>query len=169
MALVFKAFQSNIKNKSGVKLWYPRVITVGKTVSTRQLATDVAEMSTMTPGDMYNALHTLASVMKRYLQESHSVKLDGIGTFSLHSRAGGNGVATEKEVNSTQIGRIVCHFVPETTKNIDGTVATRALVQGVSFVSLASLTESATSSSDSGTADSGSSGSGGDDDGNNPL
>lgn len=167
MALVFKAFQSNIENKEGAKQWYPRVITVGKTISTRQLAADVAEMSTMTPSDMYNALHTLASVMKRYLQESHSVKLDGIGTFSLRSRAGGNGVATEKEVNSTQIGHIVCHFVPETTKNIDGTVATRALVQGVSFVSLASLTESATSSG--GSTDSGSTGSGGSGTGNNPL
>lgn len=147
MALVYKAFQSNIKNKNGVKQWVPRVITVGKTVTTRQLAADVAEMSTMTSGDMYNALHSLATVMKRYLQESHSVKLDGIGTFSLHSRAGGKGVDSENEVNSSQIGRVVCHFVPETTKNVDGTVATRALVQGATFVSLASLTSVASSSS----------------------
>lgn len=172
MALVFKAFQSSIANKEGVKQWYPRVITVGKTVGTRQLATDVAEMSTMTPGDMYNALHALASVMKRYLQESHSVKLDGIGTFSLCSHASGRGVDTEKAVNSSQIARVSCRFVPEMTKNIDGTVATRALVQGVTFVSLSSLMgNDSTGSSDAGDDNTGDadSGSGGSGTGGNPL
>lgn len=141
MALIFKAFQSNVANKNGEKLWYPRVITVGKTISTRQIAGDIAQLSALSSGDVFNTLHSLATVMKTYLQESHSVKLDGIGTFSLRSRASGNGVAGEKEVSSTQINTIVCQFTPEHTRNADGSIATRALVQGVTFVKLASLVD----------------------------
>lgn len=171
MALVFKEFQSTLKNKNGENLWYPRVITIGKPVSTRKLASDIAQLSALTSGDVYNVLHNLALVMKTYLQESHSVKLDGIGSFMLRSRSGGNGVDTQDEVSASQIKSIVCHFTPETTLNPDGTVATRALVQGVSFVKLSTLVENETSTNDSEPGNEGDDGdnSGGTGTGNNPL
>ena len=72
MAVIYKAQKSSIANKEGQKLYYPRVILSGR-VDTDQIAKEIAELSSLTPGDTKNVIDNLVTVMTRHLQASESV------------------------------------------------------------------------------------------------
>lgn len=57
----FKKQQQKINN-----LWYPQSVTVGKPVTTDQLAAKLAFVSTVTPGDAYAIMKNLGSVLGEY-------------------------------------------------------------------------------------------------------
>ena len=80
MAVVFKGFQSQIADKEGQKLFYPRVMLTGN-VGTDLIAAEIAELSSLTKGDTKNVIDNLIIVATRHLQASESVTLDGFGTF----------------------------------------------------------------------------------------
>lgn len=132
MALLFKPYQSSMKDKFGDKLFYPRVQIVGN-VSTKQIAKEIAEYCSLTPGDVMNTLDNLVRVMATHLKNSHSVTLDGIGTFRIVMKAGGKGVATQEDVNANQ-ARLKVHFQQTFSRHSDGTVGSYPLVDGTRFV-----------------------------------
>ena len=71
--------------------------------------------------------------MTTHLQASESVTLDGLGTFRMVIKAGGNGVETAEEVSAQQ-AKVMIRFAPTSTRNSNGTMATRSLVTGVKLV-----------------------------------
>ncbi|KAA6304932.1 hypothetical protein EZS27_043418, partial [termite gut metagenome] len=130
MTLLYKAFQSSLKSKDGEQKWFPRLAKIGKTVDTQDLAEMIARESSLTIGDVHNAIRNLVEVMKQELLDSHSVRLDGLGTFTVISRARGKGVSSFDLVNHTQIAQLWVRFTPVSTYNhIDGT--TRSIFTGV--------------------------------------
>lgn len=129
MAVLYGPFQSTMKTKDGKNLFYPRVIRTGN-VTTTQIAEEVAEYSSLTPGDTKNAIDNLVRVMTRHLQSSESVTLDGFGTFRMVMKSGGKGVETAKEVSASQ-ALLTVRFQPCITRNLDGTLATRSMTTGV--------------------------------------
>lgn len=132
MPLYYRARQSQLKSKDGKKKWHPCLVKNGEIISTRTLGLEAAEKSSLTTGDMMNAVECLFSSMKRYLQNGYSVRLDGVGTFTLIAKSNGNGVETFEEVNASQISNLRVRFTPEYTRtSFDGT--TRALLAGVKF------------------------------------
>ncbi|MDR0976695.1 MAG: HU family DNA-binding protein [Prevotellaceae bacterium] len=135
MAIIYKSRQSNFPDKEGRKLFYPLAVTAD-TVSTNELAAEVAGYSSLTTGDVKNTLDNLVTVMTAHLQASQSVTLDGLGTFRITMKAKpGRGVETDAEVSHTQsVPRV--HFQPATTRDADGN-ATRALLDGAKFVRFA--------------------------------
>jgi len=140
MPLIYKAIQSAIATKEGEKLYYPRLIKMGNVVDTQKISEMIAEKSSLTPGDVHNVVRNLMSVMREQLLNSRTVRLDGLGTFTMIARAGGRGVKTEKEMNSSQIKGLRCQFTPEYHRN--GGVTTRSMTQGAEFISLAELAKS---------------------------
>ena len=50
MAVIYKARQAVFANKEGKKLYHPMVVLTGS-VKLEQIANDLAEMSTLSPGD----------------------------------------------------------------------------------------------------------------------
>ena len=132
MALIYKPYQSSMKDKSGDKLFYPRVQIVGN-VSTQQIAREIAEYCSLTTGDVKNTIDNLVRVMATHLQNSHSVTLDGLGTFRIIMKAGGKGVSTKDDVTANQ-ARLKVHFLPASTRNSDGTMGSRPLLDGVRCV-----------------------------------
>jgi len=137
MALIYKPFQSQLATKDGEKLYYPRLVKIGRIVDTQKIAELIAEKSSLTPGDVHNVIRNLMTVMREQLLNSRTVKLEGLGTFTMIARAGGKGVKREKDVNSSQINGLRCQFTPEFRRNAGNT--TRALTDGVEFISLAEL------------------------------
>lgn len=131
MAVVFKGFQSQIADKEGQRLFYPRVMLTGN-VGTDLIAAEIAELSSLTKGDTKNVIDNLIIVATRHLQASESVTLDGFGTFRPTLRSRGKGVRTLDEVSAMQSQLCVC-FTPCSTRKSDGTVATRSLVTGAKF------------------------------------
>lgn len=156
MPVLYKPFQSVLADKNGNKLFYPRIVLKGS-VSTDQIAQEIADYSSLTKGDTKNVIDNLVKVLTTHLHASESVTLDGFGSFHLVMKSGGKGVLTAEEVSPAQ-SSVTVRFQPASTRNADRTVATRALVTGVKFVAYdtaSATTSSGSSGSDSGSTDSG--------------
>ena len=132
MPLLYYARQSQLKTKDGVKQWHLTLKKIGRAVSLQQLGEMVAEKCSATPGDVHNVIRNLMSVMRMQLLNSRTVRLDGLGTFTVIARTRGKGVDKEKDVNPNQVTSLHFMFIPEYTRPAAlGT--TRALWQGVEF------------------------------------
>lgn len=91
MPLLYYARQSQLKTKDGVKQWHLTLKKVGRAVSLQQLGEMVAEKCSATPGDVHNVIRNLMSVMRMQLLNSRTVRLDGLGTFTVIARTRGKG------------------------------------------------------------------------------
>lgn len=109
-------------------MWYPQSITVGKPVTTDEVAKCLAIESTVSPADTFAVLKSLGSVLGDYMAQGRTVKLDGVGTFYYTAVASGNGVDSPDKVTAKQITGVRVRFIPETTRTANNQVATRSLV-----------------------------------------
>lgn len=132
MPVIYKGMQSSIATKAGKKLFYPSVVLTGN-VNTRRIAEEIAELSSLSPGDSMNVINNLVTVMTRHLQASESVTLDGFGTFRFSMKSAGKGVESMDKVSATQ-SNLMVRFLPSSTRNLDRSIATRSLVTGVKCV-----------------------------------
>ncbi|NDV82993.1 HU family DNA-binding protein [Bacteroides sp. 51] len=149
MTLFYKARQSTLESKDGKKKWYPILVKTGKAVSLLEMATEVAEKSSLTPGDTLSVSQNLMMVMSRHLMNSRSVRLDGLGTFTVIGKAKGTGVDTEEEVSSLQFNGLRVRFTPEYTRNnTQGT--TRAMFSKVEYAKWGDSKSTKGNSSDNG-------------------
>ncbi len=96
------------------------------------LAERLCEYSNVMPGEVHNVVRNLMSIMITELQNGNSVKLNGMGTFTLKIRSRGTGVLTSEEVNPGQITGLRCMFTPEYFRP-SGLNTTRAIEKGVVF------------------------------------
>ena len=119
-------------NKAGKKLYYPRVVRTGN-VTIAQIAKEIAGYSSLSTGDVKSTIDNLITVMTAHLHASESVTLDGLGTFRMVMCAPGKGVENPKDVSASQ-AQFKVRFQPSSTRNSNGTLATRALVTGVKCV-----------------------------------
>ena len=133
------AFYKKVKQKVN-GLWYPRSIVVGDPASTDEVAQRLADISTVSLGDTYNVLKNLSTVLKAFMKEGRSVKLDGVGTFYYTADATKQGVDTAEEVSAKQIVGVRVRFLPETSRTASGKVGTRALVDDdIQWLDIATL------------------------------
>ena len=139
MPLIFKAFQSNLPTKDKEFLFYPTLVKHSKVVDTGYMADKIAEKSSLTPGDVRNVINNLMTVMRESLLNSQTVKLDGLGSFTMRIKANGKGVAKEEDVSASQITSLYCRFTPEGRRSA-GVGTTRALYEGASYINIKSLT-----------------------------
>ena len=124
--LFWKKVQQKINGK-----WYPRLVTIGKTANTQEVAERLARESTVSPADVHAVLRALPQVMAEIMAESRSVSLDGLGSFHYVLETKGTGVLTPEEVSADQITALRVQFLPARQKK--GTGYERALVGNVSF------------------------------------
>jgi len=132
MTLQVAPIQSTLKAEDGTKKWYPRIVKVGKTVTSADLARDLAGVSTLSLGDSRNVFANMMGILRGYLLDSRSVCIDDFGTFTVTCQAQGNGVDTLEEVSPKQITGLKVRFTPSYTRTtFAGT--TRAMFTGVDF------------------------------------
>ena len=117
MPLIYKPYQATLANKEGQKLFYPRLVKIGRTVNTQKMAELIAEKASLTAGDVHNVIRNLMSVMREQLLNSRTVRLEGLGTFTMVAKACGKGVEQESKVSSSQIVSLRCQFTPEYTRS----------------------------------------------------
>lgn len=132
MPLFYKGILATKANKEGVKTWHPILVKMRKVINTQTLAEEIAEKTSLTPGDVQNVVRSLLSVMRGHLLNSHTVRLEGMGTFTMRIRSRGKGVDAEEKVNPNQITSVHCRFTPEYFRPV-AVGTTRALMQGVTF------------------------------------
>ena len=83
-------------------------------VNTQKMAELIAEKASLTAGDVHNVIRNLMSVMREQLLNSRTVRLEGLGTFTMIAKAGGKGVELESKVSSSQITSLRCQSVSYT-------------------------------------------------------
>ena len=126
------AFFKKEKQKINGK-WYPRSITVGKPVTTDEVARRIAAESTVSPGDTFAVMKSLGGVLADFMANGRTVKLDGVGTFYYTANCAGNGVDSSEKVSAKQITDVRVRFIPEKHQNSSGQITTRSLVSDSIF------------------------------------
>lgn len=126
------AFFKKTKQKINGK-WYPKSVTVGKPVTTDEVAQRLAKESTVSPADTFAVLKALGGVLGDFMANGRTVKLDGVGTFYYTANASGNGVDSEDKVTATQITGVRVRFIPEVQANSAHQITTRTLVSSNIF------------------------------------
>lgn len=122
------AFFKKMKLKTNGK-WYPQSFTVGKPVSTMELAQRISRQCTVNPADTYAVLTALGGALGEFMAEGRTVKLENMGTFYYTANAEGNGVKTAEEVSAAQIKGVRVRFIPQKHLNQSSKVLSRALVK----------------------------------------
>lgn len=144
MSLIYKPVQAVLANKDGKKMWHMTLVKTGEVTGTDVLAEKMAVLSALSVGDTHNVIRNLLTVMREELLNGHTVRLDGLGTFTLRVRTRGKGVATADEVGPNQVVSIRCLFTPEFRR--EGSRVTRSLTHGVKFVHIDALNKKSASS-----------------------
>lgn len=124
----FKKQQKKINGK-----WYPQVVTVGKPVTTDEVADRLSKISTVSRADTYAVLKDLADVLSDYMAQGRTVKLEGLGTFYYTAAANGQGVDSPEKVTAVQITGVRIRFSPESTRTNGNRTVTRSLVSDKIF------------------------------------
>lgn len=82
-------------------------------VSTRKLAERIEKESSVSISDVMAVLYALPHIIQDELGKGGSVKLDGVGSFSLSAQCSKTGVPTKEEVSPDQITNLKVNFRPE--------------------------------------------------------
>lgn len=108
--------------------WYPKAKTIGKPVTTAEVAKKLADLSSLSTGDVKSVLDLLGGVLADFMNSGRTVKLEGVGTFYYTVNAEGNGVDTADKVNAKQIKGTRVRFIPEVSRGTKSEITTRSLV-----------------------------------------
>lgn len=121
------AFYKKVKKAINGK-WYPQVVTLGKPVTTREVADRLACISTVSRADVYAVLAELGAVMGDFMASGRTVKIEGVGTFLYTPDMKGQGVDTREEVNANQIRGVHVRFIPEARRASNRRIVSRSIV-----------------------------------------
>ncbi len=133
MPLFYKPVQSTLPSEDGIKKWHLRLVKIGRVIDTQKIGDMIAEKSSLTPGDVHNVIRNLVSVMREQLQNSRTVCLEGLGSFTMISSSSGNGVNTPDEVKPSQIRRLRIRFTPTGMRDSGKSGVTRSMFTGIEY------------------------------------
>ena len=160
MTLFLKAFQSTLETKEGDRLWYPRIVKLNKTVTTRELGVALSKRSSLSVGDARSLVEDSMDIIREFLLDGKSVSLEGLGTFTMTCKAGGAGVKNKEDVHPAQITQLKVRFTP-TYRRSSFAGITRAMFEGANFQMLDKHVTKTTENNSSGGDDNGGGGNGG--------
>ena len=101
--------RGNPANPEAPKKFYVSIQSSGR-VTTRELAEQAAQMSTLTTVDMMAAIESFLAIVPAELAKGNIVELGDFGTFWLRTTS--EGAATAEEVRADQIGSVLPRFNP---------------------------------------------------------
>jgi len=90
--------------------YYP-VLTKRRTANLREVMELISERSAFSRADVIGVVESLIHLIPELLQGGNNVKLDGLGTFSVHARSDGRDHA--EEVTLRDIKELKISFLPD--------------------------------------------------------
>lgn len=112
--------------------WFPRAYVLKKTIDTQELAEAITRECSASPSDVHAVIRALPAVMSRFMEQGHSVHMDGLGSFFYKLSCAGKGVDTPEEVSTEQVQAVRVQFIPERRKQ--GAGYRRVLAEEVELV-----------------------------------
>jgi predicted histone-like DNA-binding protein len=131
--MFYREKQDSMPDKEGNLLWRPEIVRTGKMVNVKELSKLISTATTLTQSDVAAVLYSLPQFMNVFLKEGHTVRLDGVGTYTVYGRSKGRGVVDKKNVRASQFGSLTLKFTPEYTISVGGN-RTRALLSDIEFI-----------------------------------
>lgn len=132
MPLAYRLYQDNRKTSLYPGKWYARAVHY-ETIDVKKVASEVEKVCTVTRADILAVIDSLVACMKTELQNSKSVKLDGMGIFNI-GISSKFADSAEKFNAGTMIKGYHVNFLPETTGGgPKGVKRSRALIDGVTL------------------------------------
>ncbi len=113
--MYYELHKNTNKNSGGFNKWYGRAKTVGRPVTTKQLAQKISARCTVTEPDILAVINALETEIADYLQAGRRVVLNDFGSFKLGLKT--EGAPTAKDFGQSNIKGIKVLFQPIT--NID--------------------------------------------------
>lgn len=110
MSVKFKPVQIAMPLSRNYGKWYAKMVPTG-TVTSQQLAQEVAHSSTVTQADMLAVLWSLAEAIRRHLLNSEIVHVDGLGSLRIGFRA--KAKDTPRDVSADDIHGLRVVMTPE--------------------------------------------------------
>jgi len=101
--------RANPRDLTAPKKWYATPVLSGKK-DIRSLSTDIADISSLSRGDVSNVLTNLVERIPKELLEGNSVSLGELGTLRIGFSS--EGVAGEKDFKTAKIKDIKVIFTP---------------------------------------------------------
>ena len=110
MSVKFNVIErGNPANATAPKKFYPSITSSGR-MSLRELAQEIAKISTVSSTDTMAVLEALLSTIPNELAKGNIVELGDFGSFWLKANA--EGVNAAPQVNATQINTLLPRFNP---------------------------------------------------------
>jgi predicted histone-like DNA-binding protein len=101
--------RGNPSNREAPKKFYPSIQSTGR-VSQRKLVETAARETTLSTGDMMNALETILKIIPRELAEGNIVELGDFGNFWLRLET--EGAEAAEQVTAGNITGVLVRFTP---------------------------------------------------------
>ncbi|MDR0789712.1 MAG: HU family DNA-binding protein [Bacteroidales bacterium] len=99
------------------------------TINTDQVAKEIEDATTFTKSDVLGAIAALTAVIERRIKNGYSVKLNGLGTFSLSVTSEGFTDAAKCTPHKVKAGKICLRADSKLKKSIEGTVFERDIYE----------------------------------------
>ena len=121
MAVSYKVVSKRPGGMAGERTpkYFP-IVTKRKLVNSRSLAERISERSSFSTPDVIGMIESLIQIIPEMLKNGNNVRLDGLGTFSLH--VSGVGKDDPKKVTKRDITKVKMAFLP--SKDIKRDLAT---------------------------------------------
>ena len=110
MTLTYKVVSKrNTISPEGERLYYP-ALTDRKLADLRMVMDEIHRSSSVNPADVLAVMEGFRITMLHLLKAGYNVKIDELGTFSLH--ASSKGKADPSQVNHRDISKLSLSFLP---------------------------------------------------------
>ena len=107
------------KHNKAANVYYPLAVVVGKPIETKELAKELATISTVSRADVNAVLGDLAQVLHNYMKNGKSVHLEGLGYFRYKLNAKGVSSLDDFDFDE-QVKSVGVQFTPERSKSSSG-------------------------------------------------
>lgn len=108
MAVIYKVYglHTDPRDKKSPKRYYPRAITLGRSVKLDFITDKIKDRSSLSAGDVKSVLQNFIEKLKEQLLEGKTVNIEGLGCFKLSLKSKGEDTpeeVTAKSVDSVRI------------------------------------------------------------------
>ncbi|GHT67357.1 hypothetical protein FACS189452_04900 [Bacteroidia bacterium] len=120
MSIKLKKLQrANPQNPQEAHKWY-LVQEHSGTVNLAEIAKEIADRSSLTFGDVQNALRNLLDVLPVYIRLGQTIRLEGFGSFHLSVTSDGKATSEELTAHDVRNARLIFTPSVEMKKGIEG-------------------------------------------------
>lgn len=107
MSYRFRISKRKFKTKDGeTKVFYYACAKRHSKISTNEIADEISSKCSLTQGDVLGTLSALSGSLYNYLSLGNSIKLDGIGTFSLSITSDPSEDPNKVDARSVKVSKI---------------------------------------------------------------